>query len=443
MRTKKTPVPFLIPDPLAPLVHILLKRFVLLAFVAAFAGYISVYAFDLAWPPIRSDGFSYYVYLPAWFIHHDPTLEATAADCCAGTLPSYSQTFRHPATGRWVNPHPIGEALLIAPFFFVADALTRWSNLSRDGFSLYYQYAAGVAAIFYLAAGLSLLRRTLRRRFSEGVTLATLVCILWATDLFHYATYDSVFSHVFSFFLLAAYLEIGMRWLSRRTGGYGYAVLLGLIAGEIILVRHTNALMLLFLAGLAFESGRLSVRWKEILAAVAMMAAVLVPQLLIYRYASGQWMFSPYGPNGHFDFAHPQILPVLIGVKKGLFFWSPILLLSCAGIPLMRRHYPGLLLPTLIVLPATLYIIASWSDWQMGGSFGHRGFTDLMPIFAISLASFFEWSRRTRWAPAVAVVASLAVALSIVQMLQYWLRIIPFSDTSWALYRSVFLKLGR
>ena len=39
--------------------------------------------------------------------------------------------------------------------------------------------------------------------------------------------------------------------------------------------------------------------------------------------------------------------------------------------------------------------------------------------------------------------ASIAVALSVAQMIQYWLRVIPFSDTSWALYTSVFLKFSR
>lgn len=41
------------------------------------------------------------------------------------------------------------------------------------------------------------------------------------------------------------------------------------------------------------------------------------------------------------------------------------------------------------------------------------------------------------------VVASLAVALPIAKIIQYWLRIIPFSDASWTLYKSVFLKFSK
>lgn len=47
----------------------------------------------------------------------------------------------------------------------------------------------------------------------------------------------------------------------------------------------------------------------------------------------------------------------------------------------------------LVVLPVTLFIIAGRSDWQMGASSGHRGFTDLMLTSSRALASFLEWTR--------------------------------------------------
>jgi hypothetical protein len=53
------------------------------------AGYVFVYAGGRADNPIRSDGFSYYVYLPSWFLFHDTTLSAVARDCCGGVFPAY------------------------------------------------------------------------------------------------------------------------------------------------------------------------------------------------------------------------------------------------------------------------------------------------------------------------------------------------------------------
>src|SRR2546428_827751 len=124
-------------------------------------------------PPIHSDGYSYYVYLPSWAIYHDVSLDALARDWYGGTYPEFTALRRWPSTGRWLNPHPIGTAILMSPFFVAGDLLSQWSNLPRDGFCLYYQHAAGVAGIAYLLAGLAVLRRILARHFSAGVVLAT------------------------------------------------------------------------------------------------------------------------------------------------------------------------------------------------------------------------------------------------------------------------------
>ncbi len=81
------------------------------------AAYVFVYGTGRANPPIRSDGYSYYVYLPAWFIYGDPSLTAVARDCCGGEFPAFTAIIRWPGTRRWVNAHPIGVAILQAPFF--------------------------------------------------------------------------------------------------------------------------------------------------------------------------------------------------------------------------------------------------------------------------------------------------------------------------------------
>src|SRR5476651_2103911 len=133
----------------------------------AFVAYVAVYTvFLTAAPPIRSDGYSYYVYLPAWFLHHDPTLQKVADDCCGGAYAAYTGIHRWPATGQWVNLHPIGVAMLMMPFFAAAHLLTRWSNFPPDGFSFYYQHAAGLSGVAAFITGLAFLHRLLSRYFS-------------------------------------------------------------------------------------------------------------------------------------------------------------------------------------------------------------------------------------------------------------------------------------
>ena len=63
----------------------------------------------------------------------------------------------------------------------------------------------------YVLLGLAMLQRMLRRHFSDGVVLATLICITWGTNLFHYAVFDGTFSHAYAFFLVCVWM-----WLVER-----------------------------------------------------------------------------------------------------------------------------------------------------------------------------------------------------------------------------------
>ena len=422
------------------------RHFVALAGVAALAAYGAVYGLHLAGQPIRSDGFSYYVYLPSWFLYGDPTLEAVARDCCGGTFPEYTTMVRWPSTGRWVNPHPIGVAVQMIPFFAAAAALSWWSNLPRDGFSLYDEHFAGLSGLAYFLAGLASLRWLLRRHFSDVVVLATLVTITWGTNLFHYAVYDSVYSHAFSFCLIATLVALTERWWDDPA--WRVSLALSVVAALVVLTRHPNAMFLTLVPLYGVTSWttlrrNLDRLWERRAAAAGiagMTALCLTPQLAIYKQATGHWLVSSYGTIG-FTFGSPHLAGVLFSVQKGLFFWSPVLALAVAGLFVARGWARGLVVATVLIMAVDTYLIASWSDWQFGGSYSHRGFTDSLGLLAIFLASFFAWvAGRPRLVQPVAVLVSAAVVLSVAQMIQYWLGIVPIANTTWQQYRELFLR---
>ena len=424
---------------------------VVVFFLAALclAGYVWVYAAGVQNLPIRSDGFSYYVYLPSWFLFHDTTLAEVAKDCCGGVFPEFTAIIRWPETRRWVNAHPIGVAVMQAPVFPLAHLLTTWTNLSPDGFSLYYQHAAGLAGLGWMVAGLAVLRKLLLRSFTDGVTAATLLALLLGTNLYHYGTFDSSYSHAYSSFLFATFMWLTARWYqdpTKRT-----SVLLGAVGGLIVLVRHTNVLFacVFLLHGLATRQDirtRIDelVRARKLVILAAVTATVVIaPQLLIYYQATGRLIVSSYGELG-FNWTTPQLAGVLFGVRKGLFFWSPLLLIATAGLVMLlrsRKPASAFVIPGVLFLAFHTYLVASWWDWQFGGSYGHRGFVDTLPIFALGLAAVFERaSQHAIMRIALAVIVSLLTALSVFQMLQYWYGILPMSDLTWAEYRRLFLQ---
>jgi len=424
--------------------------------ILAVSAYAVIHVIPSKGDPVKSDGFSYYVYLPAWVLYTDPTLEHLSNRRFGGAFPGWSGLTRWPGTQRWVNPHQMGVALLLLPFYLLGHAITLALDYPREGFSFFYRHSAGLGGACYLAAGLYFLKRLLDRHVPSGVVLATLLTITFGTNLFHYATFDALWSHVYSFSLIACLLDGLDRWERQPTRAG--ALLLGIVIGLILLVRAANVPVLLFiplfgvtdLGSLRARQAVLRARMPQLALMALAAGVVFAPQLVLYASATGSIIVDPYrnllalqGVRA-FDFLHPHLAGVLVGVKKGLFFWSPALLLGVAGFLAMRGPLRAFRLPSAAVIAVTTMLVASWWDWQFGGSFGHRAFTDLLAVFALPIAALYD---RAAGSPplksAVSVFAGLAVALSIAQMLQYWMGIIPYSDVTWDQYRSFFLRFSR
>jgi hypothetical protein len=269
------------------------------------------------------------------------------------------------------------------------------------------------------------------------VTDATVVAMLLGTSLFHYATFDSMWSHAFSFALCAALFSRCDAWDARaRTGS---AALIGVLSGAIVLVRHTNAVIPAAIVG-ALVLIEPSFRRYVAVAILAGVVAVL-PQLWIYHEATRHWIVGAYAGTPGFFWTNPKIADVLFGTKKGLFFWAPLLLVAAAGVawlpPALRRWRPAIL----VVFVLDTYIMASWWDWQLGASYGHRGYVDVYPLLAPGLAAVFARVSVNRpLQRAATVVVVLLCALSVFQMLQYWHGVMPMSDVTWRQYKALFLK---
>jgi hypothetical protein len=424
------------------------RHFVAAAALAAVAAYVALFGHIHALPQFGSDGYSYYVYLPSAIIYHDATLEALGQDWYGGRYPDYTGIRRWPATGRWLNLHPIGTAILMAPFVLVADRLTIWSNLPRDGFSLYYAHGAALGAIVYFLLGLAIVRQLLRRQFTDGVVLATLVCLTWGTNLFHYAVFDGTFSHAYAFFLVALWVWLVDRWWDRPAVGLTIAI--GVIAALNVLVRHTNAIYILALPLYGLGHWRdvrvrvvdLLARWRHLALAAVTGAIVLAPQLALYKWITGAWLVNAYVTHGMgFSLASPHFADTLFSTQKGLFFWSPVLLLAVTGAFVATGWARRIVVPAVVVFVLQTALVATWSQWQFGASFGHRAFTDGFALAAPLMASSFAWVARHRRAiPLVAAGAAAAVMLSVAQMIQYWIGVLPMSDTTWTQYRDLFLR---
>ena len=104
-------------------------------------------------PKVYSDGFGYYLYLPA-VIHGDFSF-------------SFIEGWEHPfdlmeVDGGKIDKYPVGVAIMESPFFFLAhvvcllrDALT--GSMTATGYSNLYQYMVLFGGVLYWTAGAILL----------------------------------------------------------------------------------------------------------------------------------------------------------------------------------------------------------------------------------------------------------------------------------------------
>jgi hypothetical protein len=421
------------------------RRFVLFATLLALAGFAYVYLGPASPTPlIRADGAGYYVYLPGYVLHHDPTLRTAATDRAVLEVGDYGFVLgltKDPHTGNYFERYGIGQAVLMLPFFLVGHLLAIVAGSQLDGYSPFEHAMAGLSGLFYMFAGVWLLRSVLSRYFSRGVVLATLISIVFGTSLFHYATYDSIFSHAYSFFLVTLLLWLIPNFYAETARRWRYVIALGATAGLILLVRNQNAVILLLvplfgLARLDDVRARLDFFRTHLFQSGAVVLTaffVFVPQMLVWHVATGRFLVFAYessGGNGAQSFlwtnpAFPQVLTSFN--PHGLLPWAPVLVFAIVGFIFLRQALPGLFYATLVVLSINTYVIASWFNWFYGGGFGHRQFIDTLALMSIPLAAFYS-SIKVGWLRgAIGVIAGLMIFSTVLQMYHFWEHLIPIA----------------
>ncbi|MBX3102343.1 MAG: hypothetical protein KF690_07545 [Bacteroidetes bacterium] len=328
----------------------------------------------------------------------------------------------HPVSGRMVNKYTCGVAMLQLPFFGLAHLTAGTAERETQGYGNHYAIWIKYAALCYGIMGLALVWLMLYRQFGvrNPAAALTVVGLALGTNLNWYATGEPAMSHVYSFALFALWLYLTPAVLTR--GQWGRWLGYGLILGLITLVRPVNGLIILYPLGwwLAHRNPQLpGVRPGYWLAAVSGMALMWLPQLCYWHYVTGNWLYDSYGAEGFTHWLHPHLSNVLFSHLNGWLSYSPLMLLSLAGIVclLVRRHWAGGIVVLVFLL--LWYLCASWWMWWFGGSLGYRPFIEFYPLLAIPLGILVHTLLQPggRWAfriPAAAVyLVGIVIALGL------------------------------
>lgn len=413
--------------------------FLLSAVLSAYA-YLGCLIYGPPWnPPIRSDGFGYYAYLPTVFIDHDLSMKSPKAFrwTVVGTKPlpyEWDGISMYAPTGKYLDKYTMGTAVLEFPFFGAALISANVLGFPPNGYSLPFQIAIQLSGMTYLAAGAFLLFRYLSARFDTRICFLSTTAAVLGTSVIHYGTLGSTLSHSFSFFLFALLLTCAELYRTtdvQSARSLRRSAYVGALVGLITLVRVTNVIAAII--PLAFALGRFG-RFKsaralllETCCGITAFIILLLPQLMYWHAVTGHVFVNSYLGEG-FNWLTPQVVPFLFSLRRGFFVWTPIALFAIGGFPLLYRIDRSLAVAIGLVLLADIYICSSWWCWWFGAGFGCRPFADLMPLMAIPLAYCMQWMtfRLNRTVP-VGIVGC-AVLLNLFLMLSVWRGFLPWEN---------------
>jgi len=341
----------------------------------------------------------------------------------------------NPVEGRPVIKYPLGEALLQLPFFLVARGLAAVCGVT-SAFGWPYQAGAALAGAFYFALGGCLVWVLLRESFDQRIARWALLLTILGTNLFHYATYDAGFSHVYSFCLAAGLLLISKRLPDTTEARLWLA--LGSCAGLIAVTRPTNAVLFLFpLCSWFIAAGspasalsRLWTRRGWLLAALGAAALPAALQMGYWKFATGQWLFYSYGGEG-FNFMRPALGKVLFSVEKGWFVYLPLAFVAVGGWLAAKGKLAGYFPAIGLFTVLNLWVIASWHDWGYGGSFATRPLVESSPLLALGIAgALWRVEGHPRARRTLLGLATACVIYTSLLMLGYWLRTLPYAQAT-------------
>jgi hypothetical protein len=340
----------------------------------------------------------------AWSLVRHGSLDLTHCDDLA---PYHGTELHATADGRWVSYRPIGSALaavpFVAPFAAVSATPPRAMTMLQLGKLTAAAWVAASAVLFFLLS---------RRLVPSAAALAT-VLFAFGTCLWSVASQSLWMHGPATFWVCGALLLLlppeGTPLDCRR------AALAALCLGLAVLTRPSSAFFPLATGALWL----LQRRWRLLFALgvgglgpLALHVALnfaLYGNAVLGGYDASEWNRQP-----------PLWLSLgglLIAPSRGLFVYSPALLLAPLGLIAARRQ--PLLVAWAGAAAMTALFYARWDEWGGGWCFGPRFFCEALPILCLLFALAYEtllgaWRRR-----AAELLVALSVAVHLVGVFGY------------------------
>lgn len=369
---------------------------------------------------LQSDAFYYYAHMRSVVFDRDLSL---ANDYRMLGLGDKAHLFEPTVTGYAHSAWTMGPAVVWSPFFatghIVASQLSaRGREVATDGTSYPYRQAIVIAGLVYALIGWWLTLKLCEQWFSTRLASTAVALLAGGSFMLWYAVVEPTMTHAPSMAAVAGFLLYWVRTRESRTlAGW---IVLGVIAGLMMLLRWQNALFTLIPACDALVTiwrgwqtkDRQAIRTTIIGGVVFTAVATLtfLPQLLAWKAIYGSYIaVSPVGPK--IRLGNPQLVLTMFSSRNGLVAMSPMLYVALIGLIAFARRHVSTGIPLVLAVGAMVWFNASIQDWWGSDGFGGRRFDGVIPMAAIGLATAIDVLRRWTMARPQWVVGAIAAAL--------------------------------
>jgi hypothetical protein len=387
---------------------------------------------------IVSDGWGYYLPLPAVFVYGDPHLTFVnrpdlASDFLQFRWADGTWHGLHVYGGGYLDKYALGPAVMQFPFFLIALLISYFRHVSVNGFETAFQLANAASGAFYFALGSFLIFRTCRLRYEALPSALALAAIILGSNILQYACSEPSFSHAYGYCLVAGLMYLAVSGAeSAEPPSLPAFILFGALMGLAVMTRPTNAVYSLLFVVFA---QRTPVRKLMIASTCAFLASVIAasPQMAWWYVTTGHPIYYSYTGEG-FKFTSPELRNYMFSVRKGLFFWHPLYLLMVLTLlaSLPRRSLESVV--SVLIVAVAIYLGASWGDYAFGHSFGSRHSIELLPLLAVPFACAIAVVLKGRWRWAASAFVLMLIVVNLVQFRGYIKGTIPPDGSTVATY---------
>lgn len=298
---------------------------------------------------------------------------------------------------------PIGVSILVLPLVFFYDQFT---NL---GESTYYSVPMNAEMFFasFIVALTAIIIYLIARKKGLGMAGALLLALIFTFGTSAWSTASlSLWQHGPSMLMITITLYLIL--LAKDRPFIIQFAALPLAFSYII--RPTNAIVIALFSIYVF------LQYRRYLLRFILWGIMLAVPFLLFNYSIYGSLNSPYYATDRLLGRSAETIMLalagnIISPARGILIFSPVLLLSFAGmiIKVRRRTFERLDLFLVLIILLHWLTISLVTEWWGGHSFGPRFFTDMMPLMFYFMIPVFQIVPELRGWHKGAVVGAITV----------------------------------